>query len=131
MMLREGILNAQLAGALARLGHTHQVVIADAGLPLPYHLPTCTIVDLTLTAGIPRFNQVLDAVLDAIVVERAEAALESQSHPAHGWLSARLQRLTFIPHEDLKARLSETQLVVRTGESTPYANVILHCGVPF
>jgi len=130
-MLRDGILNAPLAGALARLGHTHQVVIADAGLPLPYGVPGCTIVDLTLVAGIPRFEQVLDAVLDAIVVDRAEAALESRPHPAHQWIAARLDSLSLISHDELKARLPETQLVVRTGESTPYANVILHCGVPF
>lgn len=130
-MLRHGILNARLAGALASLGHTHQVVIADAGLPLPYGVPGCTIVDLTLVAGIPRFEQVLDAILNAIVVDRAEAALESQSHPAHEWITARIDDLSLIPHEELKARLPETQLVIRTGESTPYANVILHCGVPF
>jgi len=130
-MLRHGILNARLAGALARLGHTHQVVIADAGLPLPYGVPGCTIVDLALVAGVPRFEQVLNAVLDTIVVVHAEAALESRSHPAHEWITARLDNVSLISHAELKARLPETQLVVRTGESTPYANVILHCGVPF
>ena len=130
-MVRHGILNAPLAGALARLGHTHQVVIADAGLPLPYGVPGCTVVDLALVAGIPRFEQVLDAVLDAIVVERAEAAMESRSHPAQAWVAARIDNLTLISHEELKARLPQTQLVIRTGESTPFANVILHCGVPF
>ncbi|MEO7059339.1 MAG: D-ribose pyranase [Lapillicoccus sp.] len=130
-MVRHGVLNAPLAGALARLGHTHQVVIADAGLPLPYDVPGCTVVDLALVAGIPRFEQVLDAVLDAIVVEWAEAALESRSQPALAWITGRIDNLTFISHEELKARLPQTQLVIRTGESTPFANVILHCGVPF
>ena len=130
-MLRHGILNARLAGALARLGHTHQVVIADAGLPLPYGVPGCTIVDLAVVSGVPRFEQVLDAVLDTIVVDHAEAALESRSHPAYELITARLDSVSLISHEELKARLPETQLVVRTGESTPYANVILHCGVPF
>ncbi|WP_295696122.1 D-ribose pyranase [Lapillicoccus sp.] len=130
-MLRHGILNARLAGGLARLGHTHQIVIADAGLPLPYGVRGCRIVDLALVAGIPRFEQVLDAILDVVVVERAEAALESRSHPSHGWIAARLDTLSLISHEALKSRLPQTQLVVRTGESTPYANVILHCGVPF
>ncbi|HZX98601.1 MAG TPA: RbsD/FucU domain-containing protein [Dermatophilaceae bacterium] len=46
-------------------------------------------------------------------------------------MAARLDTVSLISHEQLKARLPETQLVVRTGESTPYANVILHCGVPF
>lgn len=130
-MLRHGILNAALAGALARLGHTHQVVIADAGLPLPYDVPGCTVVDLALVAGIPRFEQVLDAVLDAVVVERAEAALESESQSAIAWITSRIDDVTLITHDELKTRLPHTQLVVRTGESTPFANVILHCGVPF
>lgn len=130
-MLRHGILNSRLAGGLARLGHTSKIVIADAGLPLPHAVRGCTIVDLALVAGIPRFEEVLDAVLDVIVVERAEAALESQAHPAHGWLATRLDNLSLISHEELKSRLPQTQLVVRTGESTPFANVILHCGVPF
>ncbi len=130
-MVRHGILNAPLAGALARLGHTHQVVIADAGLPMPYGVPGCTVVDLALVAGIPRFEQVLDAVLDVIVVERAEAAAESKSQPALAWIAGRIDNLAFISHEELKARLPQTQLVIRTGESTPFANVILHCGVPF
>jgi D-ribose pyranase len=130
-MVRHGILNAPLAGALARLGHTHQVVIADAGLPMPYGVPGCTVVDLALVAGIPRFEQVLDAVLDVIVVERAEAAAESKSQPALAWIAGRIDNLALISHEELKARLPQTQLVIRTGESTPFANVILHCGVPF
>jgi len=130
-MLRQGILNAPLAGALARLGHTDQVVIADAGLPLPYGSPGCTVVDLAVTAGLPRFEPVLDALLAAIVVERAEAALESRDHPPFEWLSSRLPKLELISHEELKRRLPSTRLVIRTGETTPYANVILHCGVSF
>ena len=34
-MRRGGILNAQLAGALAQLGHTDTLVVCDAGLPIP------------------------------------------------------------------------------------------------
>ncbi len=56
-------------------------MIVDAGLPLLSGVPSCAVVDLTLIAGIPRFEQALDAALDAIVVDRTEAALESQSTP--------------------------------------------------
>jgi D-ribose pyranase len=97
----------------------------------PSGIPSCAVVDLTLIAGIPRFEQALDATLDAIVVDRTEATLESQSHPAHEWITARLDSLSLNSHGELKAQLPETQLVVSPGESTPYANVILHCGVPF
>ena len=84
-MLRNGILNAPLAGALARLGQTHQVVIADAGLPLPYGVPSCAVVDLTLVAGIPRFEEVLDAVLDAMSsAERRRPSRASSTLPMSG-----------------------------------------------
>ncbi len=34
-MKRDGILHAELAREVARLGRTHRVVVADRGLPLP------------------------------------------------------------------------------------------------
>ena len=36
-----------------------------------------------------------------------------------------------VPHEELKRIVARAKLVVRTGEATPYSNVILRCGVPF
>ena len=86
---------------------------------------------LSRVAGDRRVGQGRGAVLGGVVVGRAGAALESQSDPAHEWVARRIENLTLISHEELKARLPQTQLVVRTGESTPFANVILHCGVPF
>jgi D-ribose pyranase len=47
-----GLLNAQLAGALARLGHTDTLVVCDAGLPIPHGPET---VDLAFQFGIPAF----------------------------------------------------------------------------
>jgi D-ribose pyranase len=36
-----------------------------------------------------------------------------------------------VSHESFKARTSDAKAVVRTGEFTPYANVILIAGVVF
>jgi D-ribose pyranase len=36
-----------------------------------------------------------------------------------------------IPHETFKKRLVQAKAVIRTGEATPYANVILESGVAF
>jgi D-ribose pyranase len=36
-----------------------------------------------------------------------------------------------VTHEDLKARSHSARAVIRTGEFTPYANVILVAGVVF
>ena len=60
-MKKHGILNAQLSGLIAALGHKDQFMIADAGMPIPKGVP---IVDLVLVGGVPTFQQVMDAVLD-------------------------------------------------------------------
>lgn len=133
-MRKRGILNAALARELARLGHTHEVVIADCGLPLPDGVAT---VDLALLPGVPSFFQVLDAVLDEIAVEGATVAQEIIEANPTCWagLAGRLEPLgwpvALVAHTEFKAGLPRARLVVRTGEASPYANVTLRCGVPF
>ncbi|MDN4490690.1 D-ribose pyranase [Demequina sp. SYSU T00068] len=128
-MKRSGIINAPLSGALARLGHTDLLVVADAGLPIPAHVP---VVDLALVYGEPAFTTVLDALLGEIVVEHAYVSAPSDEWPCGAWVDERLDSpAERLPHDDLKALVSECRLAVRTGEDTAYSNVILRCGVPF
>lgn len=127
-MKKHGILNAELSRALARLGHTDTVVIADCGLPVPPDVP---LVDLALVFGIPRFTDVLDAIRAEIVIEAVTAAEEAIHSPAHAWLAERFDTIDAIPHEELKRQVRDAAVVVRSGETTSYANVILRCGVPF
>lgn len=47
------------------------------------------------------------------------------------WLDSRLRHIDLVPHEELKELVHTARLVIRTGEATPYANIILRCGVPF
>ncbi|MGI5291283.1 D-ribose pyranase [Nonomuraea polychroma] len=129
-MKRGGVINAALAGALARLGHTDELLICDSGMPLPGGVP---VVDLAFVAGIPSFADVLDGILSEIVVEGGTAAEEIRTaNPAcHELLGERLPGLAYVPHERLKQLSAAAKLVVRTGEARPYANVILRCGVAF
>jgi D-ribose pyranase len=128
-MKRHGIINAPLSGHLARLGHTDLVVVADAGLPVPAHVP---LVDLAVVFGLPRFTDVLDALLAEIVVEHAWVSAQADTWPAGAWVDERLDEAAErLAHEELKALVGRSQLVIRTGEDTAYANVILRCGVPF
>jgi len=39
--------------------------------------------------------------------------------------------ITFIPHEEMKQSLTDCKAFVRTGEMTPYANIMLESGVTF
>lgn len=129
-MKKAGILNRPLAGALAGLGHGHEVLVCDAGMPVP---DGPQVVDLAFRAGIPSFADVLEGLLDELVVEGATAAREvRESNPAAaGLLEARLPGLVLVPHDTLKSLSAGARLVVRTGEARPYANVLLRCGVFF
>ena len=130
-MKRAGILNVELARRCARLGHTDLVCVADCGLPVPAHVP---VVDLAVVQGLPRFADVLDALLDELVVEGHVVAEEITGAPAESLVDERADRLgerSVVRHEDLKRMVSDCAFVVRTGEATPYANVVLRCGVPF
>ena len=128
-MRRGGIINAGLAGALAGLGHTDLVVVCDAGLPIP---PGPAVVDLAFRFGVPTFETVLSGLLEELAVEGATAAEEVERNPrCYKLLRTLLPDLGLVPHEELKRIVARAKLVVRTGEATPYSNVILRCGVPF
>ena len=100
-MKRTGIINANLAGSLGRLGHTDLVVVCDAGLPIP---PGSTVVDLAFRFGVPTFETVLSGLLEELVVEGAIAAdeVETQNPSSHELLKTRLPDLALVPHEELK-----------------------------
>jgi D-ribose pyranase len=40
-------------------------------------------------------------------------------------------KVEFVKHEDFKALTGDSAVVIRTGEITPYANIILTSGVTF
>jgi len=126
-MLRSGILNPAVLSLLARVRHTNTLVIADRGFPFWPGLET---VDLSLVDDVPTVRQVLDAVLPGFVVGRTFAAEEfTRQNPATvvDALRARLGAipLQFEPHVAFKSRVPSAIGLIRTGDSTPYANLIL------
>ncbi|MFD9687814.1 D-ribose pyranase [Kitasatospora sp. NPDC059146] len=129
-MKKGGILNRHLAGAIAELGHGDQVLLCDAGMPVP---DGPRVVDLAFRAGIPSFEDVLAGLLDELVVEGALTAQEvREANPAADeLLTGTFAELAYVPHETLKELSTGARLVVRTGEARPYANVLLRCGVFF
>lgn len=124
-MRKSGLLNPALTSAVARLGHTDTFVIADCGLPIPHDMP---VIDLTLTFGIPTFADTLAALLDEIVVEAATIA-DTTPPEVRSLLPA--VPLTEVSHDALKREVARASFVVRTGSTTPFANIILRSGVPF
>jgi len=131
-MKRTRLLHAELSEVIARLGHGDLLVIGDAGLPIPDGPRR---IDLALTANVPRFHEVLAAVLSEMAVESAVVADElAPNNPGvHTELCRQLGPIPIatISHEDLKAATRTARAVVRSGEFSPYANVILRAGVVF
>ena len=131
-MKRTTLLHAELSEVIARLGHGDLLVIGDAGLPVPDGPRR---IDLAVSAGVPRFHQVLAAVLAEMQVESAVIAEElAPTNPGvHADLVQRLGAtpVSELSHEQFKAATRAARAIVRTGEFSPYANVILRAGVVF
>jgi D-ribose pyranase len=131
-MKKIGILNQPVSAVVAGLGHMDTLVIADAGLPIP---PGPQRIDLALKPGLPTFLDTLDVVLTEMQVEKAIIAAElPQVSPAlYAELVKRLGALPIetVPHTEFKEQTRAACAVIRTGEFSPYANVILSAGVVF
>ena len=132
-MKKTKLLNAALSHLVAQLGHNDMVVVGDAGLPVPPGVPC---IDLAVMRGLPSIAQVLEALESEMQVERmvlAQETFETTGGAAPQWLPAAWRDLPVeqVSHEMFKKRNAQARAVIRTGECTPYANVMLVAGVAF
>lgn len=131
-MKKTTLLHSDLSYIIATLGHLDTLVIADAGLPIPAETER---IDLALTKGVPGAIQTLRVILEEMQVERILLAEEGKERNPE--FLGEVQELLpgvpveFVSHADFKARTANARAVVRTGEFSPYANVILVSGVVF
>ncbi|HER23655.1 MAG TPA: D-ribose pyranase [Candidatus Atribacteria bacterium] len=129
-MKKDGILNPQLNRLISEMGHRDMLIIADAGLPIPKGIER---IDLVLKCGTPSFAEVLAAVLSELQVEEAYVAKEiKEKNPQTlNVISSLMRDIKFITHEELKELSKQARAIIRTGECSPYANIILISGVIF
>ena len=126
-MLRTGILNPHLNALLSRIRHTNLLVIADRGFP---YWPMIETVDISLIDGIPTVLQVLTAIRSNFVIGRAWMAnefTENNDVNTRTRFAASLEGIPveFLPHTAFKERVPSAIGLVRTGDTTQYANLIL------
>ena len=131
-MKRTALLHAELSHVIASLGHGDMLVLGDAGLPIPDGPRR---IDLAVARGVPQLDEVLQAVLSEMQVEGiviADEALAGNEKKLPGWYpqSLGIEPQT-VSHEEFKRRTAKARAMVRTGECTPYANIILIAGVKF
>lgn len=139
--MRKGqLLNSEIIKILARMGHTDQVAIGDAGLPIANEIPR---IDLALTYGVPSFMQVFQTVSHDMQIEKVILAEEILIHNPHihQQILEQIKKIEqvqhncidilYVTHEQLKQQTHHCKAVIRTGECTPFANIILQSGVIF
>lgn len=131
-MRKNKLLNADISSLLSKLGHTDTICIADAGLPIPSSTQR---IDLALTKGIPTFLQTLDAVYNELFIEKIYLAEEIKinNEVLHQQIVKKFSGIDieYLPHQTFKVMSKDCQAIVRTGEFTPFANIILVTGVDF
>jgi len=133
-MKKNGILNARLSYIIASMGHTDRLVICDSGLPIA---KKTNVVDLALVENIPTFIDTLRSVLKELKVERAIIAgeMEKVNNKIFKQVVQVMDDIPLdkVPHEKFKELTNGTGNIsfVRTGEATPFANIILISGVIF
>lgn len=131
-MKKTGILNADISRVIARMGHTDIIAVVDCGYPIPAGVDR---IDLSVKPGMPGILDIVRVLADELEVERVIFAAESGSHcpeliqaAAAGFPEARTES---IPHAEFKERAKSAAAVIRTGECTPYSNIMLQSGVAF
>ena len=131
-MKKNGILNQEISQLIASMGHLDKLTICDAGLPIPDYIWR---IDLAVVPGVPGFETVAKAVASELKVQRIILAEELRDRNPN--LANAIQKIykdaevLFVKHEEFKKISDESRAIIRTGECTPYANVILVSGVTF
>lgn len=126
-MKKSGLLNPELLAAIGELGHTDEFIVCDGGFPIPDGVPR---IDLAYRPGMPPFLDVLEAIMNEVAAEGAVIAEEASDEVAAS-IENLVGETERVAHVDLKDRSYGVKFVVRSGEFTPYCNVIVICGVPF
>lgn len=130
-MKRNGILNAELSGALATLGHTDLVMVVDAGFPIPRSAHR---VDLAIVENLPDLRTVLELISNELIVEGVVRAddVTTNNPRLDEWITDRFGDAEFTTrtHADMLGELAQqAKVIVRTGAFEPWGNIGLFCGV--
>ena len=133
-MKRQGILNSEISRVLSYMGHTDCICIGDCGLPIPDETER---IDLALEFGVPTFMKTLEVVAGDMKIEKIVLAEEIKTQnptvlaAVEALFAGQDVEVEFVSHAQLKQQTKHCKAVIRTGETTPYANIILQSGCIF
>lgn len=132
-MKRSGIINRDIARIVVELGHTDRITVCDCGFPIP---DSAEVVDLSLVKGFPRLTDVLRALQEELIIERIILAKEiaDKNPEMHNAILELFPDVAvdYVEHSEFKRiAAAGSKAYIRTGEATPFSNVILSSGVDF
>lgn len=126
---RRRVLHPGLLHLLASAGHTDLVAVCDRGFPAPPEVPR---IDLALTDDLPTVLDVLRCARAMVVFDRLllpeEARAVSPDRVRELQAAFPDTPCEFLPHQEFKAVARTARGLVRTGDATPYANVMFAVG---
>lgn len=131
-MKKVGIMNRDISAVIAGMGHGDQIMICGSAFPIPDNTRR---IDLALEPGLPAFMDVLRVVLKELKVEEIIIARETLDNSRE-----RFQEVVemfpgiepkVISQAELKDLSKDVKACIRTGECTPFSNLILVSGVIF
>jgi D-ribose pyranase len=128
-MKRSGILHPGISHLLASSGHTDFFTICDKGFPVPLGPER---IDLALTDDLPRVLDVLRAIDAEFIIDRIIVAEEAEQFSRAHVAELRALRsgivVETLPHLELKHLSTQARATIRTGDTTPYANILVVSG---
>lgn len=132
-MKKIGLLHGELSKLIAEMAHDDMILVGDAGMPVPKGVQ---LIDLAIVNGVPSFFDVLKPILSELCV--GEGIIDTEMNEVSPHMRKQLNEivgdefpLREIPHAELKELSKDAKAVIRTGEFTPYTNIILKAGVLF
>lgn len=131
-MKKTDLLNSEISYEISKMGHFDTIVIGDSGLPIPRDVKR---IDLAVSKGVPCFLDVLRAVLEELNVQKATIAteMEAVNPDIYKKTVAMLDNVKIekVAHSQLKKQTKVSIAIIRSGEASPYSNIILESGVAF
>ncbi|SNT31642.1 RbsD/FucU family protein [Tropicimonas sediminicola] len=135
-MIKSDILHPQLLAALARAGHKAQILISDANYSFVTNsAPEAEIVYLNFAPGTVASAEILKGVCKLINVEMARMMawpedFENALHAEYVEILPDDTPMEFVAREEFYAlaKSSDTLLVIASGETRRFANILLTVG---
>ncbi|MFO7864516.1 MAG: D-ribose pyranase [Salinivirgaceae bacterium] len=128
-MKEVGILNRGIAKAISEQGHHDLIMVCDAGFATPKDVE---VIDISLIENQPRVIDLLNELKKFFSVEKIILANQAKNtNPSYfSEIIAVFDdpEIEIIDHKELKKLSESVKAIIRTGDFTAYANVILVSG---